>query len=164
MEKVLQENKFYLWGGGGHGKVVLDILYTALSKEQVAGVFDDDPAKKGMLFYSSKIISKINDFEGEITNLIIAIGNNKTRKEKSILFKEKIKNYGTAVHPSAEISTTVKIGPGTVIMPSSLINADTVIGEQGLLLSGGIDDLPKPPQSSNHVIEWLQCEDFCQQE
>jgi sugar O-acyltransferase (sialic acid O-acetyltransferase NeuD family) len=123
----------YLFGGGGHAKVVMDVLRSHFGDDCIAGLFDDDLNKKNTVFYNSKIIGPIEPNELSISNLMIAIGDNRTRKKKSVELQIKKLHFITGIHPSAIISTTTKIGNGTIIMPGVSINADSIINDHCIL-------------------------------
>lgn len=128
----------YIYGGGGHGKVILDTLRAQFGNEAISGVFDDDPQKKNLFFYGSKIIGSINDYPGAVPELIIAIGDNLIRRQKAQLLNSKVTKFITAIHPSSIIAPSAVIGPGTVIMPGVIINADVKIGNHCIVNSGAI--------------------------
>ena len=86
----------YLYGAGGHAKVIIDILECC--GETVAGIFDDDPAKAIWNFPPLKFPGAFNSFSDE---LIISIGNNFIRKKIAMQIEA---NYHTAINPSAIIS------------------------------------------------------------
>ena len=48
--------------------------------------------------------------------------------------------FATAIHPSAIISPSAKIGEGTVVMAGAVINADTVIGKHCIVNTGATVD------------------------
>lgn len=131
-------DKIYLYGGGGHGKVVLDILRAAYGPEAVAGIFDDDLQKAGRLFYDSRILGPLENFEGTVSQLVIAIGSNPVRQSKAKLYEERVERYATLIHPSAEVSSSAIIGAGTVVMPGCHVNADARIGQHCIINTSAI--------------------------
>jgi len=127
--------KIGLIGQGGHSKVIEDIII-ANKKYKIIGYFDDkfttDHFKHGV--YNGPI-DTIKQFisEHEEMKLIIAIGNNLIRKsilERLMLSKDK---FVTAIHPSAIISPSAKIGKGTVVMPYAVINANAEVGDHTII-------------------------------
>ncbi len=129
----MKNNKIYLFGGGGHAKVVMDVLRSHYGKDCIVGIFDDDLSKINTSFYNTTILGPVESFENKISRLIIAIGNNQIRKDKAVLLQNEIGSYSTGIHSTAIISNTVIIGHGTVIMPGVYINADSKIGEHCIL-------------------------------
>ncbi len=124
----MNNNTFYLYGGSGHGKVILEILQK--KGVEVRGVFDDGiNSLKSLL--SIPVIGKFDQqLWDQKAKMIISIGNNEVRK----MISEKIKvAYGKAIHPSSVISDSSEIKQGTVIMGGVVINAETIVGEHCII-------------------------------
>lgn len=117
----------YLYGAGGHAKVIIDILECC--GETITGIFDDDPAKTIWNFANLKFPGPFNF---SLDKLILSIGNNFTRKKISMQVGAK---YCTAIHPSAVVSSYASIAEGSVVMGNALINADTIIGKHSIINS-----------------------------
>lgn len=122
----------YLYGAGGHAKVIIDILECC--RKTVTGVFDDDPAKTIWNFSNLKFPGPFNSSSDE---LIISVGNNLIRKKISLQIRAE---YYTGIHPSAIVSHHASIGEGTVVMGGTLINADTIIGKHTIINSNASID------------------------
>ncbi len=122
----------YLYGAGGHAKVIIDILERC--GKTVAGVFDDDPAKTIWNFSNLKFPAAFNFLDDE---LILSIGNNLIRKKIAMQIEA---NYHTAVHPSAVISAHAFVNKGSVVMGGALINADTQVGKHCIVNSNASID------------------------
>lgn len=119
----------YLYGASGHAKVIIDILEA--SGVRVDGLIDDNPK-----------ISQLNrypvwhTFSGE-SPFIISIGNNQIRKQVA----ERLQTvYGKAIHPSAILSPTAKIGDGTVVMQGAIVQADAKVGKHCIINTGASVD------------------------
>jgi acetyltransferase EpsM len=117
----------YLYGAGGHAKVIAEILERC--GKTVAGIFDDDPAKTIWNFPNQKFPGSFNFSSDE---LILSIGNNLVRKKIADVVDA---NYHTAIHPSAIISSYSAIKEGSVVMGGALINADSHIGKHCIINS-----------------------------
>ncbi len=129
----------YVYGGGGHGKVIMDIIRSQWGDAAIKGVLDDDPAKKGETFYGHKIVGSLSDLkEDSEVSFIIAIGDNAVRAEKAMLLAGLNKPFITLIHPSAIVAPSAKIGVGTVIMPGVIVNADAVIGNHCIVNTGAV--------------------------
>jgi UDP-N-acetylbacillosamine N-acetyltransferase len=113
----------YIYGNGGHSKVVADIAringYNDL-------IFLDDVS-------GVKFSPKLPKYP-----IIIAIGNTIVRERLQRLVVESGFELATLIHPSAIISTSVKIGAGSVVMPRAIINANSIIGDGVIINSGAI--------------------------
>ncbi|MGQ9472602.1 MAG: NeuD/PglB/VioB family sugar acetyltransferase [Candidatus Caldatribacteriaceae bacterium] len=59
--------------------------------------------------------------------LVIAIGENRARKEVAERFKSLGVEYAVVVHPDACLGRNVEIGEGMVVVAGAVINADTFI-------------------------------------
>lgn len=125
--------KVVIIGAGGHGKVIADIVR---KNGDTVECFLDDAYTVDTEFYGSNLIGKTEKYKA-FTDcyFFIAIGNNGIR--------EKITNslnckWYTAVHPSAQISDSVKIGEGTCVMANAVINADTVVGKHTIVNTGAV--------------------------
>jgi sugar O-acyltransferase (sialic acid O-acetyltransferase NeuD family) len=120
----------YLYGAGGHSKVIADIL-NSLNIE-VIGMFDDNPpaAKfKGMEIRDG--IRLLGEGFPELdAPLIISVGNNARRAELAKLIGA---TYGTAIHGSAIISAKATIGVGTVVLQGAIVQAGAQIGDHVLI-------------------------------
>ena len=124
----------YLFGASGHGKVIKDILNANGIK--VEAFVDDNP--------------NVNECGGRpvlhdamgLSPMIVSIGVNRIRK--MIVERLRANNsaieFATAIHPSAVISPSAKIGEGTVVMAGAVINADAVIGNHCIVNTGATVD------------------------
>ena len=127
-------NSVIIVGAGGHGKVVADIIKAF--GDEVFGYLDDDTTL-GDTFNDYPILGIGDDFNKfKDHSFIIAIGNPKTR-ERVAGEMEGVSWY-TAIHPSAVISDSARIGEGSVVMPLAVINADARLGKHCIVNSGAI--------------------------
>lgn len=116
----------YLFGASGHGKVIVDILL--FNNIEVNGFFDEDENKKEL--WGIPVLGKTKDFNDKSIACIVAIGDNATRAKVVGLIDGR---FGKAIHSSCIIGSHVQTGDGTVIMPGSVINADTKIGKHVII-------------------------------
>jgi sugar O-acyltransferase (sialic acid O-acetyltransferase NeuD family) len=120
----------YLYGAGGHSKVITDIL-NSLGME-VIGMFDDNPPNarfKGMEVRDGiRLLGE--GFPTLDAPLIISVGNNARRAELASLIDA---TYGTAIHGTAIISSKATIGAGTVILHGAIVQAGAEIGAHVLV-------------------------------
>jgi sugar O-acyltransferase (sialic acid O-acetyltransferase NeuD family) len=125
----------YLYGCGGHAKVILDILYK--QGRNVKALIDDNPPL-GITHIHGVPVKKTSpqtmaEVECDSSQWIVAIGSNHVRRR----IVEKLESFGylftNAIHPSAEIGYGVKIGCGTVVMANAVINVDTEIGDHVII-------------------------------
>lgn len=134
----MEKTEIYLFGASGHGKVIKDILQA--NGVNVKFFIDDNPNINNCGNYTV-VHNAIN-----LSPIIVSIGANNIRKMIVERLNKLSKDYNynllfeTAIHPSAIISPSVKIGEGTVIMPGVIINADAIIGKHCIINTGATID------------------------
>jgi len=123
-----------LYGASGHAKVIIEILEHR--GQPITGLVDADPHIKALLGYP--VYPSFNDAAIDVNNqVIIAIGNNAVRKK---LTAEITQAFGTAIHPSAILSSRCEVAPGTVVMAGVVVNSSVRIGSHVILNTNcGID-------------------------
>lgn len=122
---ISEMDKLYLYGAGGHGKVVKEIIEAC---GRTVEAFVDDNLSLG----EWAGLPVVHDVEGK-HEMIVSIGCNHAR----MMIAEKLGcRFGVAIHPSAIVSPSARIGEGTVVMPGAIINADAVIGRHCIVNTG----------------------------
>ncbi len=119
----------YLFGASGHAKVIMDIL--TASGQKVDALIDDNEKVNELNGY--KVLHGVTD----ASPIIVSIGVNAIRKK---VVEKLTGEFGTAIHPSAIVSPSAKIGEGTVVMAGAIINADAVIGKHCIINTGASVD------------------------
>ena len=119
--------KLFIYGAGGHGRVIGDI---ALRNRYDIEFIDDE--NNNFLNFDEFC----NSFKK--ANIIIGIGNNQIRKEKTELCEKLGYNLITLIDKSAIIGNNVKIEQGSVVMPNCVINNSAVIGKGVIINTGAI--------------------------
>jgi acetyltransferase EpsM len=114
-----------LLGASGHGKVVAEIYEACFSEASCHFVDKKDITT----FFNRQVLRESSIREGE--ELFISIGNNGIRKELALRYAAH--PFSTLVHPRANVSPSVSLGAGTVVMAGASINAETRIGEHVIL-------------------------------
>jgi sugar O-acyltransferase (sialic acid O-acetyltransferase NeuD family) len=127
-----------IYGASGHGKVVVDIVEKE-GKYRIAGIIDDNPEMHGKDFCGYSVIGGFDALTKGTSHrhaVILAVGDNKSRK----MLWEKIRPLGCnlirTVHPSAQLGRDVRIGLGTIVMATVAINTETRIGENAIINTG----------------------------
>lgn len=128
-------------GGGGHAKVVLDVLQAA--GREVVG-FCDPSRQVGEFLGSIPCVGDDDALPGilasGVRSAIVALGDNVLRDRVARQVREIGFELVNAVHPSAQISSSVVLGRGIAIMPGVVINAGSVIGDNAIInTSASID-------------------------
>lgn len=113
--------------------MVLDILQqTPLIK--VTGFIDDNQELVAKVIHGVPVIGNTNSLpqlveEHGIEGAIIAVGNQRIRAQLFGTTKATGLKLINAIHPSAIIANTVRIGEGVTIAAGAVINTDTRIGD-----------------------------------
>lgn len=119
----------FLYGASGHAKVIIDILKA--NGMEIEGLLDDNPDVTELMGY--KVLHGVND----VSSLIISIGNNRIRK----MIAERLETrFEKAVHPSAIMSPSAKVGEGTVVMQGAIVQACAEIGKHCIVNTGASVD------------------------
>jgi len=134
-------NFVYLYGAGGHAKVILDILKSR--NITVSGIVDDDPAIESLMGIPVS-------HTGICSPLIISIGDNRIRKD----IAEKIGNdviSSFLCDKSAIVSDYASIGKGTVVMQGVIIQTSVKIGKHCIINTGASVDHDCLVQDYAHI-------------
>lgn len=133
-----------LYGASGHGKVIADIAKN--NGHILAGFIDDDVQKQ--TFLGLKVYHHIADFKLQNFKLIISVGNNKIRKQ----IVEKLNySYATLIHASALISSSSKIGVGSVLMPNAIVNTCSKVGNHAIINTAAVVEHDCEIQNFVHI-------------
>ncbi len=125
--------KIVIFGAGGHGKVVLDILLN--NGKDVLGFIDDNTNKNGQRVNGFEVVGGWSYLEkSRSVVLALGIGDNKVREKIFTRAKSLGIDVISAIHPGATVSRFVKMGEGVVIMPGSVINTNVVL-EDGVVVN-----------------------------
>ena len=118
--------KNYIYGAGGHGKVIWDAMQK--SNLKCEGFMDDQVLNQWMDLpvFASSFLNDLNDIE-----LHIAIGNCKAREEIAKKFQSL--NFFSIYHPNAIISSRAKIEAGTFLAAGSIIGPDAKVGKHSIV-------------------------------
>jgi sugar O-acyltransferase (sialic acid O-acetyltransferase NeuD family) len=115
-------------GASGHGKVVADLA--EILGYQVA-FFDDAYPEKSQVEHwpilgdTQSLIEQKHVYK----NVVVAIGFNNIRRQKTQLLTAEGFNFPCLIHPDARVSRYSRVGDGSVVLSSAIINAFSLIGE-----------------------------------
>ncbi|WP_247235953.1 acetyltransferase [Telluribacter sp. SYSU D00476] len=115
-----------LYGASGHAKVIASCLHS--NGRTVKAIFDDDPARKTL--GNIEVVGPYDPAYEHERAIIVAIGYNDVRRR----IVQRIQHpFGRAVHSSALVDPSVKIGEGTVILHRATVQADTTLGRHVII-------------------------------
>jgi acetyltransferase EpsM len=114
-------------GGGGHSKVVVDIINTQrLIKCKILGYYDDD---KNSNLYDIKYLGKINKIQNCESDIYYTIAIGDCNIRKNMYKKYNNLRYISLIHPKSIISQSAIIEEGTIICAGVIIQPDVKIGK-----------------------------------
>lgn len=131
-------------GAGGHAKVIIEVLRAAGGVELV-GMLDRNPELWGRTLLgvpvlgSDDLIPKLAS-QG-VTHVFIGVGSVGDTGARTRLYHAAVAaglQPLDAIHPSAIISPTARIGRGVTIMPNVVINADATLGQNVIVNTAAI--------------------------
>jgi sugar O-acyltransferase (sialic acid O-acetyltransferase NeuD family) len=137
----MRTKKVFVYGSGGHGKVLADMLLTA-RVAGFAGFVDDDEKAKGKSMLGFRVLGNgawlkeqaaVADVE-----VVLGIGDNSARR----VIAERCRAWGaalrTTLHPSAVVARSARLGSGTVVMAHATINPDADLAEGAIVNTGAV--------------------------
>ena len=121
-------------GAGGHGKVVCDALVS--TGQRILGWVDDDTSLRGggvngfpVLGTQADIPDLLKQWGKRRPAFIVAIGDN---AQRGALFDQLVAGGmrpANAVHRSAVVSPSARLGRGVMILAGAVVNPDTAISD-----------------------------------
>jgi sugar O-acyltransferase (sialic acid O-acetyltransferase NeuD family) len=137
----MKNQKFLLYGAGGHATVVLEAA--AALGYSCAAIFDDGsgqlphpmpdwddtqvPLPMMVRGYSASVEPSLL--------LHIAIGDNRIRARLSVTVKHRLL---TLVHPAAYVSPSAELGAGTLVLPKAVVHSGAHIAEGCIVNTGAL--------------------------
>jgi sugar O-acyltransferase (sialic acid O-acetyltransferase NeuD family) len=116
--------KIVIAGAGGHGAVVADIL-----REAAIGFVDDNAELHGTTILGLPVlgpVASLPDIEHDA--IVVAIGDNRTRREVTERLAAAGERLATAIHPFTSIAPSAAIGQGAMLSAGAIVLPRAVIG------------------------------------
>ena len=133
MEK--KQEPILIYGAGGQAKVVVDIVERGGS-HRILGLLEDRPELWQQFVAGYPVLSSFDtlaDDRWKGCKLILAVGDNAARRRLADGLTDSGREFTSAIHPSAQISRDITIGPGTVVMANAVINSGSIIGSHVII-------------------------------
>lgn len=134
----IDESTILLYGGGGHGKTLIDLV-NELDTYQIGGVVDENLASGSRLmdfpvFGSSELLEELYKAGfRQAVNGVGGIGNVDVRLQ---VFEKLIKagfSFPTLIHPTAWVEPSASLEPGVQVLPLSYVGTESKVGFGSLL-------------------------------
>jgi len=122
---------------------VLDILRAA-GRDRPMGFLDADPALAGSTIHGLPVLGQINLIpklkSQRIAGAIVAIGDNLARHQYAETLRQQGLELVNAIHPSATISSTARLGKNVVIAAGAVVGPDALISDSVIINTGALID------------------------
>ena len=137
----MNKRRIFVYGAGGHGKVVADLLLSRGENEFV-GFVDDREELWGRNVIGFPVLGGWQWLHREASHssvaTVLGVGDNQSRQ----LLAERCAAWNiellTVVHATATISQSARLGRGTVVMAGTIINSDARVGTGVIVNSGAV--------------------------
>jgi len=134
--------KIVLIGGGGHSKVIIDIIKST-NEYEIVGITEKNNISKSILdipvLGDDSILEELN--KKDVEYAFICIGISEDGVLRNILY-DKLKKIGfkipRLIHKQAIVSPYSKIREGTCVMAGAIINPNAKIGINSVINTGAI--------------------------
>jgi sugar O-acyltransferase (sialic acid O-acetyltransferase NeuD family) len=130
-------------GAGGHGRVVLDILRAA-NLHTVVGFLDANQDLHGTAINGVPVMGNLNLLfklkSKGVAGAIVAIGDNRIRASYAHKLAAAGLKLANAIHPSAIISPTARLGLNLVIAAGAIICTEAKIADSAIINTAAVVD------------------------
>lgn len=127
----MNQQKIFVYGAGGHGKVVANILLER-KDTRFAGFVDDRSELKGSKVLGHPVVGDgawlQQQAERTRITVALAVGENWARQRIARKCMAWGAELATLVHPAASVAKSAQLGLGTVVMAQAVINPCASIG------------------------------------
>ena len=133
-----------IYGAGGHGRVVLDIINrAAVHRPMYFG--DSTVALVGKVVDAMLVRGNVETMaelrnNGEIQGAVVAVGDNVARVDLAGQLNVAKLELISAVHPAAHVAWNVHMGRNVVVCAGAIISAHAHIGNHVIVNTGAIID------------------------
>lgn len=128
--------KTFIVGAGAHGRMTVDILRAAGAAE--LAFVDDDPKLAGQSIHGVAVegglawlLERLGD-----GGVLVAMGRPPTRASITARLAERGARFVNAIHPSAVVEKSARMGVGNILGPNVVVETDARIGDHCLINAG----------------------------
>ncbi len=139
-------------GAGGHAKVVLELLW-ALGGVEIVGLLDAGLAGSTLLgvpVLGDDSLLPMLRAQG-VNAAVVALGSNRLRERVGAHVRELGFELPAAIHPSAQLSPSARIGDGAVVMARACVGPLATLCELTILNTGAIAEHDNAIGRAAHV-------------
>lgn len=131
--------ELFVYGAGGHGKVVADVARSATGFT-LAGFIDDSPERAGTHIWGMPVVPWAALLERGPRGVLVGlgIGDNRARERCAAKVRDAGFSIVSLVHASAVLAPSARIGVGTVLMARAVVNPDAEVGAGCIVNTGAV--------------------------
>jgi acetyltransferase EpsM len=143
LDQTYDPNAIIVYGAGGHGKALIDLI-RALGTYSIAGIVDDNiPAGStimGVTVFGGSIVlgQLIKSGVHLAVNAVGGIGNIQSRIKVFDQLSVAGFTCPTIIHPTAFVEQSATLGEGVQVMPHSYIGSESKVGFGVIINTGAI--------------------------
>jgi sugar O-acyltransferase (sialic acid O-acetyltransferase NeuD family) len=145
-------SRLILVGAGGHAKVALEV-FRAMRGFDVVGFVDPNPTAPmvlGVPVLGGDAVLETLRAQG-VEFAFVALGDNRIRQKAGVHLRTLGFKLPAAIHPSALISPSAKIGEGAIIMANATVGTETIVEGLAILNTGAVIDHDNRLGAASHV-------------
>ena len=133
--------RIFVYGAGGHGKVVADILISNKEK-RFAGFVDDWQPLTGTKVIGYPVLGNGDWLQTQKSKhsiaVVLGVGNNCSRRQIAQCCAAWDLQILTAIHHAAVVASSADLGRGTVVMGGAVISSAARLGEGVIVNTGAV--------------------------
>jgi sugar O-acyltransferase (sialic acid O-acetyltransferase NeuD family) len=131
----------YVYGAGGHGKVVAEAARRGRAYE-LRAFLDDDRRRWGQEWDGLPILGGLAALNSLEDDAVIALGlgsnSHRARVAQAVLLTGR--RLATVVHPAAVVAAGASLGEGTYVAPLAVLHSDAWVGRGCIVNTGAVVD------------------------
>jgi sugar O-acyltransferase (sialic acid O-acetyltransferase NeuD family) len=151
--------RLLIWGAGGHGKVVADLIRAC--GHELLGFVDSDGTKLGtvvepgggvVVATEEDFLARLgagDDLPDDADAVVVAVGRNDLRSHQLAALQARLAR--ALCHPAATVSPSAVVERGSVVFAGAVINADARVGTGCIVNSGAIVEHDSVLETAVHV-------------
>jgi sugar O-acyltransferase (sialic acid O-acetyltransferase NeuD family) len=129
------ERTLVVVGAGGFGRETVEAiraLNAAGARWRLAGYLDDDPARHGTVIGGVPVLGGIAELDRMPEASVVVCTGRPDNYVSRPRIVERLglppERYATIIHPSASVSVTSRVGPGSVLLAQTVLTAAVTVG------------------------------------